>query len=69
MYLPSCSNAYDDITDFEIFKNHKNTKIRISVFGPEITPSLDTFHAVIALQIKRIFIIITKRCVYKMPND
>ena len=46
MYLPSCSNAYDDITDFEIFGFHKNTKIRISVFGPEITPSLDTFHAV-----------------------
>ena len=29
MQLPLCSNAYDDVTDFEIYGFHKNTKIQI----------------------------------------
>ena len=28
--LPSCSNAYDDVTDFEICQFHKSTKIQKS---------------------------------------
>ena len=39
MKVSLCSNAYDDIRDFEIFGFHKNTKIYISqeqniIFSP-----------------------------------